>query len=768
MRKGKTEQFDTTAKLLFPIAVFTGGAVMLLSLVGSGSVIAVPTIVGACVIAAIQLIYDSKQRIFTTAALASALVYTCATFIFTRKGLAVTLNALIDSWQQIHPRSYMSFSVAEGNETLCQILFLILISAAAAGFVTFGIRKGSRIVFGIVAIAMIAAALLFQQILVWQYVLAAAASMALWLFSLIGRKGSQGYESMLTGDMAILIRVIPIVLITAVIWGFSVSGEGYIKPVLLKNAEDGLRHTASLLRYGGERNTGMPQGRLYKAKELKFSEGEMLRVTMSSPDSYYLRGFVSGTYEDSRWEESQLEKLSKYADVFYWLHQDDFYGYTQLSQAAVQGTDAGDSHELYVENIGASRKYIYAPYETTSETTDLDKKAVEDSNIRSSGLFGSKEYTLMVKENQVTRFPQIAAGISRSEDGNKYILNESYYNDFVYSNYMDIPENIRMLLTEYLGSYNISPGQIHFDYQMAKQNITYFMTNKMEYDEKVVRIDRDRDFITAFLSDTKKGYSIHYASAAVMMFRYYGIPARYVEGYLLTKEDAANADVGDTVILDGTHAHAWVEYYHDGVGWLPFEVTPSYLSVMPTAEKMQDISGLVGQNGQQQDLDIKEDELMDEMMDQGIDEYWLQSSLIKALIICGLLLMILMLAFMWWIRRGIKKRDMMLASFEFEDVAEAICNIFGYTAKLLLAWGLDPARGSLQNQKEEIVRLMGEEAAHEFEDVVQLYQEAKYSGHLMCEEDRSKVSAFKDKVYETMWSQSKTIERLKYKYMYFL
>lgn len=39
------------------------------------------------------------------------------------------------------------------------------------------------------------------------------------------------------------------------------------------------------------------------------------------------------------------------------------------------------------------------------------------------------------------------------------------------------------------------------------------------------------DFVLNFLDGTRKGYSVHYATAAAMMFRYYGIPARYVEGF---------------------------------------------------------------------------------------------------------------------------------------------------------------------------------------------------------------------------------------------
>ena len=46
--------------------------------------------------------------------------------------------------------------------------------------------------------------------------------------------------------------------------------------------------------------------------------------------------------------------------------------------------------------------------------------------------------------------------------------------------------------------------------------------------------------------------------------------------------------------VDDTHAHAWVEYYQDGVGWLPFEITPSYLNTMARADEYQDISGISG------------------------------------------------------------------------------------------------------------------------------------------------------------------------------
>lgn len=63
---------------------------------------------------------------------------------------------------------------------------------------------------------------------------------------------------------------------------------------------------------------------------------------------------------------------------------------------------------------------------------------------------------------------------------------------------------------------------------------------------------------------------MHFASAATLMLRTLGIPARYVSGF--TAELAA----GETVEVPDSAAHAWVEIYLDGYGWYPVEVTPSY------------------------------------------------------------------------------------------------------------------------------------------------------------------------------------------------
>ena len=78
-----------------------------------------------------------------------------------------------------------------------------------------------------------------------------------------------------------------------------------------------------------------------------------------------------------------------------------------------------------------------------------------------------------------------------------------------------------------------------------------------------------------FLYDTKEGYSMHFAAAATMMFRMFGVPARYVVGYVAPKEIFTEDENGTyTAVLEDDNAHAWVEIYEPFLGWTPVEVTP--------------------------------------------------------------------------------------------------------------------------------------------------------------------------------------------------
>ena len=73
----------------------------------------------------------------------------------------------------------------------------------------------------------------------------------------------------------------------------------------------------------------------------------------------------------------------------------------------------------------------------------------------------------------------------------------------------------------------------------------------------------------AFLLKTKTGYCQHFAGAMATLLRFNGIPARVAVGFT-TGEKVADG----TYIVTRNDAHAWVEAYFPGVGWVPFDPTP--------------------------------------------------------------------------------------------------------------------------------------------------------------------------------------------------
>jgi transglutaminase-like putative cysteine protease len=78
----------------------------------------------------------------------------------------------------------------------------------------------------------------------------------------------------------------------------------------------------------------------------------------------------------------------------------------------------------------------------------------------------------------------------------------------------------------------------------------------------------------------KSGYCIHFASAMAVMARLAGIPSRIAVGYAPGRPTGATVSIAGQGALpefevDARDAHAWPELYFQGVGWVPFEPTPS-------------------------------------------------------------------------------------------------------------------------------------------------------------------------------------------------
>lgn len=99
------------------------------------------------------------------------------------------------------------------------------------------------------------------------------------------------------------------------------------------------------------------------------------------------------------------------------------------------------------------------------------------------------------------------------------------------------------------------------------------------------KMPEGQDPLQWFLTTSRTGNQMLYASVAVEAFRAHGIPARYVEGYYLGASKIQDSKNGE-VSITGENAHAWVEVYFDGVGWKAVDVTPGYYYNVATLQKM--------------------------------------------------------------------------------------------------------------------------------------------------------------------------------------
>ena len=83
------------------------------------------------------------------------------------------------------------------------------------------------------------------------------------------------------------------------------------------------------------------------------------------------------------------------------------------------------------------------------------------------------------------------------------------------------------------------------------------------------------DPVEYFLFESGEGYCQHFASAAVLMFRLLGVPARYAAGCVVYPEDFVRQEDGTwQAVATDESAHAWAEIFLPDYGWVPVEATP--------------------------------------------------------------------------------------------------------------------------------------------------------------------------------------------------
>jgi hypothetical protein len=527
----------------------------------------------------------------------------------------------------------------------------------------------------------------------------------------------------------------------------------------LGKVKNAITTTYDRLRFG---NNVLPEGDFSKMDKMQRTDETAIEVVMSDPQSMFLRGFVGSEYTSSGWETQPADIYYDHYGLFYWLHQDNFTPLKQLDQARriVQG-DNSEPINVKVNLKNACRKYAYAPYELISMEGKNQVQSKADETMLSKGAGGQKYYNFSTGNSIMKDYLQIAQTYleEHSQNDTTYENDEAHYNQYVYDTYTALSDKDKLLLQSHFGEFETQGN--HAPYTVAKNKILSYLSQNITYQENPGKCPAGREFLQFILEDSASGYDVHYATAATLMFRYYGIPARYVEGYLVTLDDVKDKEGYSVIPLPEKNAHAWVEIYQDGLGWVPVEVTPSYLdkteqpSDIVIAQKQE--PNIISTSYQESNVtQIESPEQQEEIKKREKDKRLLQ--IIISIVVASILLILLFL-FARTIYRLYKHRKEKLAMFNDGDRKIAIRSLFIDTMNLLYYDGIPKMGGSMYKQSKNLSEKYGETYGEQYEKTLDNTQKAIFSDLKPEEREYNQVYEFMNNIRNTIIKNKSLYEK---------
>ena len=303
-------------------------------------------------------------------------------------------------------------------------------------------------------------------------------------------------------------------------------------------------------------NGGLSSGELGGVSSIRLDYQPDLKITYTpySMDTLYVRNLTGQSYIPvvNRWVQPENYLQAEEQNLY-------------ETEALKKAYEAGDPHAargvMRLTNVEAAPQ-TYHPYYTSDEPGILSIKGV-------------CEYLY---------YPLL--------DDDLLVEDEAVYIDPAY---LDVPEINREAVTQLARNAGLEYG---LDPEVAARRLKNYYEDNIPYTIRPGATPRTKDFINYVLEDTRKGYCAHFASAATLAFRSVGIPARYCEGYALSYSQILNDgeleengaelyseyydgynELGQTALISvnatDANAHAWVEIFVEGKGWVIADVTPS-------------------------------------------------------------------------------------------------------------------------------------------------------------------------------------------------
>ena len=648
-------------------------------------------------------------------------------------------DAMVSGTGRVLPEWELQLSKEQGG--LCLSLFASIM-ACVISLICCGLTSGAPAVLAV----MLPALMLFGMVtfgadvsFIW-ILPVLIASVLILIYSGWRKKGSLAPVMM---SWAVIGTVACVLIAVAIMPGF----QNWAAE-LRENVHESIHEKRYETKY-----TTLPEGDFsgYQKKEQKAQQA--LAVTMENPQQLYLRGFTGAVFTGDTWEALDTEALAKNNDLLYWLNLNAFNQNAQFDAAAAY---AGlNQNTVTIQNIGACSYYRYVPFSLGKGTL------TKPENLNTDGVFGDGErsYVYSVTAATADEIMKVLTHLQLSEDPAvlQYRKAESGYRQFINHYYLQVPEEIKTMLKEQWDEIASRYGDANNLTQQQAQECALIFLSRC-FPEEGTPEDMELPLETA------EGTTFQYATVAAMTLRYFGIPARYAEGYVISQEMAAGFDSGETMTVDSSCAKAWVEVYQDGIGWIPMDLTPGIGEILEDPESNDPNKNDSTNKDTTEKKDEEEEEEPTEQPEPtggAMVRIILETILWSLLIALGIILVIFLIL---WLRRKLllgKKEK----KFQSTAVSDGIAWIYADTAVLLEKLGFDRGNGSMRELAKPLEEKYGPEFAAQFDAVTNLNDRAMFSSNPMDEEHRKTASRFHSHVLRKLKSELKWYKRLLLKWV---
>lgn len=343
---------------------------------------------------------------------------------------------------------------------------------------------------------------------------------------------------------------------------------------------------------------------------------EQMEVIVSGKpeEALYLKNFVGDVYENGSWKVSDRE---------------EFYESLDGQYAAQEGADARkyfENRQFYmIRYILANMEGVYGGENMPGEkNVELKSLAAENRTASIPYIYG-EEYgddkvhrgTMYTEQD----FKEVLA-MADADTIARFEQEESAYKTFVEQSCLTVPEEEVPRLVRLCGENEKSGAE------EVSGFIRSWLQSKAAYSLNPGVVPIGKDPAEYFIFEQGKGYCQHFATAAALMFRSYGIPSRYAVGFRVTPDLFEQQEDGRyRAVVTDEQAHAWAEIYSGGEGWIPVETTPAAGELpagagaeseenMPNAETAAGTAGEEDETGQEPETEQEDPNVPNEMTGQ--------------------------------------------------------------------------------------------------------------------------------------------------------